>query len=348
MDWLSTEEASPALRKCVDDITRIVDGYGQAVNSEGQNETTEGQGETQEGLDAARPDDNKPWQVVWQDLAFVQGQCSALYEAKVGEIASRLKEYKGEAASQAGELASIYAEQKNDQKAIESFRYLVENFPQWKKDPAVLRQYGEVLLRQGKLREASAIFNELPQDPAAIKQTLALYRKSADLLLAVGKLDEAARKFHAIKEIEQAAASGDEAIDASLDLLERQQKKEPLLSIYQNFLGEYYSYDGKNFPAKANTTIAQLKSSFPASPLTENAERLYAEMMRKTRAVVEGQLAAAFRLADEQKYDQAKETLTAISTDGLPADLTNKIRFSLQEITFNEQEAKKSSAWEDE
>lgn len=335
MDWLSTEQTSPELRQCIADISSIVDGYGQAVSSEAPGETKPVAGD-------------KPWQVVWQDLAFVQGQCPAFYEAKVKEMGGQLKQYKGEAASQAGDLVGVYADQKKDQKAIESFAYLTKNFPEWQRDPAILRQYGEVLLRQGKLQDASAIFSELLRDPSAVKQTIALYRKSADLLLAVGKLGEATRQFHALKEIEEAAASGDKATDASLDLLEAPQKKEPLFSIYQNFLSEYYSYDGKDLTAKANTTLSQLESFFPENPLTENAKRLYADMVEKTRSVVEKQLAIASRLADEEKYDQAKATLAAIKTDGLPTDLTEKIRFTVQEITFNEQEEKKSSAWEQE
>ncbi len=181
-----------------------------------------------------------------------------------------------------------------------------------------------------------------------MKQTIALYRKSADLLLAAGKLDEAARRFHTLKDIEQAAASGDKTTDASLDLLEGQQKREPLLSIYQNFLSEYYRYDGKDLTAKANTALSQLENFFPDNPLTENARQLYAKMVQANRSAVEAQLAAASRLADAEKYDQARETLAAINTEGIPPDLAKKIRFTLQEITFNEQEEQRSSAWEHE
>jgi len=336
LDWLSTEETSPEIRQCVADISSLVDGYGEAV----KRAAPEG-----EEMSAAG---DKPWQVVWQDLTFVQGPCPASYKAKVKEIAGQLKEYKGEAASRAGEMVSVYAKQNNDQKAIESFKYLTENFPEWQRDPDILRQYGEVLLRQGKLQDASAIFSELPGDPATVKQTIALYRKSADLLLAAGKLDEAARRFHTLKDIEQAAASGDKITDASLNLLEGQQKREPLLSIYQNFLSEYYSYDGQDLTAKANTALSQLENFFPDNPLTENARQLYAKMVQANRSAVEAQLAAASRLADAEKYDQARETLAAIKTEGIPPDLTKKIRFTLQEITFNAQEEQKSSAWEQE
>lgn len=337
LDWLSTEKTSPELRQCVADIASIVDGYGQAI----KNEAT--------GAEEKPADGEKPWQVVWQDLAFVQGSCAASYKAKVKEIAGQLKQYKGEAAFQAGELVSAYAEQKKDQKAIEAFKYLTENFPEWKRDPAILRQYGEVLLRQGKLQEASAVFSELLGDPNAVQQTMALYRKSADLLLAVGKLGEASRQLHVLKAIEQAAASGDKTTDASLDLLvETPQKREPLLSIYQNFLREYYSYNGKDLTAKANTTLSQLENFFPDNPLTENAKQLYASMQKQTRSVAEGQLAAASRLADAKKYDQAKELLTAIKTEGLSPDLREKIRFAIQEITFNKREDQKSDAWEQE
>lgn len=336
MDWLSTEETSPELGKCIADLSGIVDGYGQVVAQD-------------EAADAAKQAaGGHPWQVVWQDLAFVQGPCPEFYAAKVKEIAGQLKEYKGEAATRAGELVSTYVEQKNDEKAIESFKYLTENFPEWQRDPAILRQYGEALLRQGQLQEASSIFSELLRDPATVKETISLYRRSADLLLAVGKTAEAARQLHALKEIEQAADAKNKVTDASLDLLEGRQNKEPLLSIYQNFLWEYYSYDGQKRTVKANTALSQMENFFPDSPLTENARQLFTEMQKKVRSAVEEQLAAASRLSEEKKFDQAKAILSSINTDGLPKELAEQVRFKMQGVVFDEQEEQKSSAWAQE
>ena len=333
-DWISTEETSPELGQCIADLSRIVEGYGRVVAN--NNEVAAGEKQV---------DGGQPWQVVWQDLAFVQGPCPSFYQEKIKEIAGHLKEYSGEAASRAGEMVSGYTGQQNDAKAVESFKYLTENFPEWKRDPAILKQYGEALLRQGNLQEAGAIFSELLGDPAPIKETIGLYRKSADLLLAVGKTEDAARQFHALREIELAAADRTDTTDASLDLLEGRQTREPLLSIYQNFLWEYYSYDGKQLSTKASTTLSQLENFFPDNPLTDNAKRLFADMVNKVRSAVNARLAAATSLAEEKKFDQAKETLAAIKTDGLPSELADKVRFKIQEIAFDEQEEQKSSAW---
>jgi tetratricopeptide (TPR) repeat protein len=330
LDWLSLEESSPELQNCISLIESLQDGYRRGLEIVDNGPTA----------DSAIVEELQPWQVVWKDMSFIQGSCEAVFDRKTEELAKLLEKYEGGEYADREEMSNSM-----EDRAIESYRYLMQNFPEWRKKPSVLRQFGQALLRRGQLKEAGDIFAKVLMAEESVRQDLSLRRETADLLLASGRIEQAVQQYKALADAEDIAAKGKEITAASLDLLEGRINREPLLSIYQNFLWEFYTFDGIKVSPKARTSVTQLKSYFPYSPLTENARSMLASMEKKVRQVVQERLKTAELLADEKQFTEAKKVLQEIPSENLPADLAENIHQTLQEIAFDAEEDQRTFEW---
>lgn len=330
LDWLSLEESSSELQNCISLIESLLDGYRQGLEIV----------DNGPAADSAVVEEQQPWQVVWKDMSFIQGSCQAVFDRKTEELAKLLEKYEGgEYADREGLSNSM------EDRAIGSYRYLMQNFPEWRKKPAVLRQFGQALLRRGQLKEAGDIFSKALTAEESVFQDLSLRREAADLLLASGRIEQAVQQYKALADAEDIAAKGKEVTAASLDLLEGRVNREPLLSIYQNFLWEFYTFDGIKVSPKARTSVTRLESNFPYSPLTENARSMLVSMETSARQVVQERLKTAERLADEKQFTEAKKVLQGIPSEDLPADLAENIHQTLQEIAFDAKEDQRTFEW---
>jgi len=335
LDWFGQEEGAPELKNCLEQIAGIEEGYETGKELLENSTPVEG---TLEQV--------QPWQVVWRDISFIQGECQSVYKAKSAALVKLLDEFNSFQAGQPGNGGET-SPPAGDETVISSYRYLLDNFPQYKKNASFMTQYGRALLKNGRLQGAGDAFLQALDQNDETSGNLALRRTAADLLLITGRKEQALKQYEILAEIEQAAAAGKQITAADISLLKSGSESEPLLRLYQSFLQEYYTLGKAKISVKARTAVNQLESFYPENPLTEHARTLLAGMEKSEHKTVEEQLAAVDRMADEKEYDQAKKVLNELQQQNLDPELAASVRYKLQEITFDAAEEQKTQEWQE-
>lgn len=240
-------------RDCTDTLRTIVDGY-LALHSTLNKE---------DGFAGLVPPAS-PYAAFQQDIAYLEGDCQAIFAAAAAVIPGQLQTYRESTAGQAEEVVRYWAAQGDQEKVVESYENMTGAGGNKGISPETQELYARALKATGKLEQAADALLAAAQGKDDL-HGWPLRLQAADLLFAEGNFSRARREYEQVAGLFASLKQADAQAETQLALLAGQDEHGQELELYRRALKGWLQYDGATLPPDLVESVQRLEEVFPES-----------------------------------------------------------------------------------
>jgi len=253
------------------------------------------------------PDLGQPSPAMDQDLAAQQGmeRDQALDRDQGAQPLEDRSAYRGAAAAMADATVAAFHDLGKWQDSITAYENLGAVFPDWQPSRQARLAHADSLVKLGRIRDGVAVLGRIAEQEQDLARRYDLLRRVADMQLAAGEKSGALDRYDQLAVELAPLARINDWVVAQRQFLQSAGEDDPVLSIYQNVLWEYFLFDGRHISDRMKTAMSQLRTFYAGSPVREHAEHLYAGITDRVNSLVEQQLAAIRQAIDDRDFSGA-------------------------------------------
>ncbi len=198
---------------------------------------------------------------------------------------------------------------------------------------AVHQAYVVALLRTNKIDAALTELVTLLNKSGGF-DSWAAQRQVADLLLATGKSVEAVKKYEELLAAFEGFEREKDWVREQLVILASGDEHAEELSVYQQALRSYLTFDGKRVPGELKMWVAQLEYKYPSTDIAVKARLLLNKVESESRTWISDKLLAVDALVDAREYKDALEMLEDLSGQELPKEMVGVVQKTMDEVVI--------------